>query len=142
MDEWVQEWGLWGLFASAFVSSTLFPGGSEVVLLALALEKTHAVSTLFVVATVGNVIGGMTSWGIGRWLAVRFPGRRLTHPRQQAVLRQLQRWGSPLLLLSWLPVIGDPLCLVAGWLRINPWLALLFTAIGRGCRYAVLLLWV
>lgn len=142
MDEWVQEWGLWGLFASAFVSSTLFPGGSEVVLLALALEKTHTVSTLFVVATVGNVIGGMTSWGIGRWLAMRFPGRRLSQPRQQAVLKQLRRWGSPLLLLSWLPVIGDPLCLVAGWLRMNPWQVLLFTTIGRGCRYAFLLLWV
>ena len=130
---------MWGLFVSAFVSSTLFPGGSEVVLLSLAAEQLHPMSSLLLAATVGNALGGMTSWGLGRWLVVRFPGRSLTQSRQQAALKHLQRYGSPLLLLSWLPVVGDPLCVVAGWLRISPFWSLIFITLGKGGRYALLL---
>lgn len=133
------EWSLWGLFLSAFVSSTLLPGGSEAVLLLLAAQGTADRLLLLAVATLGNTLGGMSSWALGRFIAWRFPLRSLSDKQQRAVAR-VRRWGSSALLLSWLPVIGDPLCLAAGWLRTY-WLpSLLFIAAGKAARYAVLLL--
>lgn len=133
------EWSLWGLFLSAFVSSTLLPGGSEAVLLLLAAESTTDKLLLLAVATLGNTLGGMSSWALGRFIVWRFPARQFADKEQQAIAR-IRRWGSPALLLSWLPVVGDPLCLAAGWLRTH-WLpSLLFIAAGKAARYAVLLL--
>jgi len=132
-------WSLWGLFLSAFVSSTLLPGGSEAVLLLLAEQGSADKWLLLAVATAGNTLGGMTTWALGRVLAWRFPARRFMDKEQQAIAR-IRRWGSPVLLLSWVPVIGDPLCLAAGWLRLH-WLpSLLFIAAGKAARYAVMLL--
>ena len=133
------DWSLWGLFLSAFISSTLLPGGSEAVLVLLAAESGADKFVLLAVATLGNALGGMSSWALGRVIVWRFPARRFAAKEQRAIAR-LQRWGSPVLLLSWLPVVGDPLCLAAGWLRIH-WLpSLLFIAAGKAARYAVLLL--
>ena len=133
------EWSLWGLFLSAFISSTLLPGGSEAVLMVLAAETAGDKMLLLAVATLGNTLGGMSSWALGRFIAWRFPARRFAVKEQRAIAR-IQRWGSPMLLLSWLPVIGDPLCLAAGWLRVH-WLpSLVFIAAGKAARYAVLLL--
>jgi len=133
------DWSLWGLFLSAFISSTLLPGGSEAVLVLLAAESGTDKLVLLAVATLGNTLGGMSSWGLGRVIAWRFPARRFAAKEQRAIAR-LRRWGSPVLLLSWLPVVGDPLCLAAGWLRIH-WLpSLAFIAAGKAARYAVLLL--
>lgn len=126
---------LWGLFVSAFVSSTLFPGGSEVVLGLLDGSAQHNPLVLLLVASSGNTLGGMSSWLIGRVL----PAKNAEQARfAQAVVR-LRRYGSPVLLLSWLPVVGDPLCVAAGWLRIHWGLALGFIAIGKTVRYAVIL---
>ncbi len=138
MTEWFSEWGLWGLLISAFVSSTLLPGGSEALLLLLALDGAHDAWVLLAVATAGNSLGGMSSWLLGRWWVARFPLRRLEPGRQRAVER-LQRYGSPMLLLSWLPLVGDPLCVAAGWLKINPLWSLFFITLGKGGRYALLL---
>lgn len=139
MDELLSQWGLWGLFISAFISSTLLPGGSEALLLALAIKETHEPGLLLMVATVGNTLGGMTSWLIGWWLARRYPLEALSQHKYEAAVIRVRRWGSPVLLLSWLPVIGDPLCVAAGWLRINPLWSMLLIALGKGGRYAVLL---
>lgn len=130
---------LWVLFSSSFLASTLLPGGSEAVLAYAALESGIASLPLWGVATLGNTLGGMTSWGIGWWLLRRFPGRGLHKPEQQRAVERMQRHGSPLLLLSWVPVIGDPLCVAAGWLGVRLLPALLFIAIGKGLRYGVLL---
>ncbi len=127
---------LWGLFASAFLSSTLLPGGSEVVLAMLAHRGERDLPLLLAVATAGNTLGAMSSWLIGRLL----PERWLEKPEHERALQRVRRWGSPVLLLSWLPVVGDPLCVAAGWLRI-PWLpALAFIAAGKAARYLVILL--
>ena len=139
MTEWLNEWGLGGLFASAFLSSTLLPGGSEAVLAALRLNSAHDPLTLLVVATAGNTLGGMTSWGIGYLVARRWAAGDVLKPEQQRAVNWLQRHGSPILLLSWLPVVGDPLCLAAGWLRMNVWLSMVFIALGKGVRYGVIL---
>lgn len=131
--------GLWALFLSAFISSTLLPGGSEILLLWLASAGQHEKWQLLAVAGAGNTLGGMSSWAVGRLIAWRFPLRRLGGEREQRALAGLRRWGSPLLLLSWVPVVGDPLCAAAGWLRVTWWQALLFIALGKVGRYALLL---
>jgi len=133
------ETGLWALFASAFISSTLLPGGSEVLLLVLATQQHYEPWLLLAVASAGNTLGGMSSWGIGRMVAWRFSARGLRGDKARRAIVPMQRWGSPLLLLSWLPVLGDPLCLAAGWLRVAWWSALLFIALGKCGRYAALL---
>lgn len=140
MAELIDEWGLWGLFISSFISSTILPGGSEAVLAALQLNSTHAPLALLSVATAGNTLGGMTSWLLGYLIARRWPTKDLLKPDQQRAADWLEQHGSPLLLLSWLPIVGDPLCLASGWLKIHFWPALFFIAIGKAARYAVILL--
>jgi membrane protein YqaA with SNARE-associated domain len=126
---------LWGLFVSAFISSTLLPGGSEVVLAVLAHQGARDLPLLLAVATTGNILGGMSSWAIGRLL----PARRLDRPAYRRAVERIRRWGSPALLLSWLPIVGDPLCVAGGWLRIHWLMALVMIAAGKAARYAVIL---
>ena len=129
---------LWLLFFSAFISSTLFPGGSEAVLAYLASEAEHPLFLLVAIATVGNTLGAMTSWGIGRLISIRYSAEKLSKVSQQKAVERLQKYGSPLLLLSWLPVVGDPLCVAAGWLRIYWLWSLLFITVGKLLRYIVI----
>jgi len=130
---------LWGLFLSSFISSTLFPGGSEVVLGWLAAHKNHSPGTLLAVASLGNTLGALSTWLLG-WLVARGVAveDRLTAARQQA-LERVRRYGSPALLLSWLPVVGDPLCFAAGFLRLPFLASAAFIAVGKVARYAAIL---
>lgn len=128
---------IWGLFLSAFISSTLLPGGSEAVLGVLAAGGGHDVAVLVTVATLGNTLGGMTSWGIGWLLARRWPGDDPAKPAHRRAVLRVRRRGAPALLLSWLPVVGDPLCVAAGWLRIPFWRSLLLIGAGKLGRYVV-----
>ncbi len=139
LNEIASDINLIGLFISAFVSSTLLPGGSEIALVYLAQQGEDPPLLLWLAATSGNTLGGLTSWALGWWINRRYPWRKLDDAKHQRALERVRRWGSPVLLLSWLPVIGDPLCLVAGWLRIGLLQAALFIALGKGARYAVLL---
>ena len=123
--------GLWGIFVASFLSATLLPGGSEVVLFALLKLHPDLLWPALALATLGNTLGGMTSYACGRWLP-QTP--RLASARWHA---PLQRWGSPLLLLAWAPLIGDALCVAAGWLRLNGAACALFMAIGKAARYAL-----
>jgi len=129
------------LFASAFVSATLWPGGSEFVLYIMAGHKSAPLGMLWATATLGNSLGGISSWMIGRFLPRHY--RRRTQGRakcMQIQIDKLRRWGSPLLVLSWLPLIGDALCLAAGWIRIAPLPAFLYIALGKGMRYAIIMM--
>ena len=117
---------LWALFASAFVSATILPGNSEIVLVAVLAKFPKLFWETIVVATLGNTLGGMTSYTIGRIVPKR---------TEMKALAWLRQYGEGVLLLSWVPVIGDALCVAAGWLRINPWLALLMLALGKCARY-------
>lgn len=130
---------LWFLFFSAFISSTLFPGGSEAVLAYLASESKFSIYLLIIVATVGNTLGAMTSWGIGRLISIRYSTEKLSKASQQKAVERIQKYGSPVLLLSWLPIVGDPLCVAAGWLRIHWLWSLLFISIGKLLRYIVVI---
>ena len=103
-----------------------------------AINQIASPVMLLLVATAGNSLGGMLSWGMGRWLIWRFPARQLEQKHLTAIHR-LQHWGSPILLFSWLPIIGDPLCLAAGWLKTHWFASLLFIIIGKALRYYILI---
>ena len=122
--------GLGALFVSSFLAATLLPGGSEVVFGALLLSDSVSVGAALVVATLGNTLGGLSTYLIGRLVPEGKTDARM--------IGWLRRWGSPVLLLSWLPLIGDALCLAAGWLRVNGLYATVFIAVGKGARYWVL----
>lgn len=121
--------GLAGLAISAFLSSTLLPGSSELVLAAFVALRPDQHWPAVAVATLANTLGGMTSYAIGRML----PASR-QRPR---ALRLAQRHGVAVLLLSWLPVVGDALCVASGWLRHNAAAAALAMATGKLARYIV-----
>jgi membrane protein YqaA with SNARE-associated domain len=134
-----EDYSLLGLFFSAFLSSTILPGSSEAVLVALATQGHLPPWDLLVVATVGNTLGGMSSWVLGWVIALRYPLTELSKKAHQRAVDRVQQWGSPILLLSWVPIIGDPLCVAAGWMRISWVAALLFIGVGKAFRYWVLL---
>ncbi len=117
---------LTALFASSFLAATLLPGGSEAVLFGALKLHPDRLWLMLAVATLGNTLGGLSSYLIGRLIPqkTRLKG-----------LPAMQRWGSPALLLSWVPLIGDPLCVAAGWLRLNFWWSALFIATGKFARY-------
>lgn len=120
--------GLWALLVSSFLSSTLLPGGSEGVLFAVLRIDPLLYWPALATATIGNTLGGMVSYLAGRFIP------------QHQMLRGLERvrdHGSAVLLLSWVPIIGDPLCVAAGLLRLNPWFSTAFMATGKFGRYLV-----
>jgi membrane protein YqaA with SNARE-associated domain len=117
---------LWALFASSFLAATLLPGGSEFVFAGILNAKPHLYWPALAVATVGNTLGGMSSYLIGRVIPQR---------TELKGIKWVQSYGSPVLLAAWVPILGDPLCVAAGWLRINPWLSTLFMTIGKFARY-------
>ena len=125
---------LWGLFSSAFLSATLLPGSSEILLAYLVATSSHSPVLLLLLATAGNTLGGFTTYWLGRFLAWRFPNKSLREHHRLAMAR-IQRWGSLSLLLSWVPVVGDPLCAAAGYLKLNPLLTLVLLAVGKALRY-------
>ena len=124
---------LLGLFAASFAAATLIPLPSEAALFAYLKAYPENVLAAVAVATVGNTAGGMTSYLLGRLVPARTQSR--LNPR---ALHWLQRYGAPVTLLAWLPLVGDALPVAAGWLRMN-WLAVLaFMAVGRCARYLVI----
>jgi membrane protein YqaA with SNARE-associated domain len=129
------DFDLWALFVSALISSTLLPGGSEVVLALLDRNGERDTVQIVLVATAGNTLGGLITFGMGWLISWRYPADELARPAQQMGVVRVRRWGAPVLLLSWLPIIGDPLCLAAGWLRVSPLLAALMIGGGKLLRY-------
>ncbi|MBM1115237.1 MULTISPECIES: YqaA family protein [Klebsiella] len=120
------------LFASSFLSATLLPGNSEVVLIAMQLAGASQPWLLVLIAIIGNSLGGVTNVILGRL----FPLRK-TSRWQEKASGWLRRYGAAALLLSWAPVIGDLLCLLAGWMRISWGPVLFFLCLGKAIRYIV-----
>lgn len=121
------------LFASSFLSATLLPGNSEAVLVALLLSGSSQPWLLVLIATMGNSLGGVTNVILGRL----FPLRKTSRWQDKAT-GWLRRYGAATLLLSWMPVIGDLLCLLAGWMRMS-WGPVLFClCLGKALRYVVI----
>ena len=130
--------GLAAIFVVALVSATLLPMGSEPVVLLLVHDKRDLFWPAILVATAGNTIGGAISWWMG-WGAERAYEAAVHHkPRDQRVLGWLRRFGARACLLSWLPIVGDPLCALAGWLRLPFWPCVFYMAIGKFGRYLIM----
>jgi membrane protein YqaA with SNARE-associated domain len=124
------EGGLAAVFAASFLAATVVPLSSEAVLFGYLKLHPEQLAAALAVATVGNTLGGLTSYSLGRLLPARTQQR--LDPRALAVLK---RYGSPLTFFAWLPFVGDALCVAAGWLRLN-WIACTaFMATGRAIRY-------
>ena len=128
------------LFLSAFGAATLLPLQSEAVLVALLLAGQHPLWTVLLVATLGNVLGSWVNWLLGR--SIEHYRERRWFPVSPARLQQAQDWyaryGRWSLLLSWMPVIGDPLTLVAGVMRERLWTFLIIVTLAKAGRYMVL----
>ena len=129
------------LFFSALLSSTLLPGGSEILLLWMKSQLSYSAWTLLLVATAGNTVGAVSSWGVGwilthRWSHEQQVRKQKLHPK---AIHWITRYGAPILLLSWLPLIGDALCLAAGWFRLPFLPVLFFIGTGKAVRFGLLL---
>ena len=130
-----------GLFLSAFASATLLPGSSEAALLALLVVGQGEPALLLAVATVGNVLGSFANWLLGRFFAhlhdrAWFP---IGPEAYEGAISWFRRYGVWSLLLSWLPVVGDALTLVAGILRVRLLPFLLLVSISKAGRYLAIL---
>lgn len=127
-----------GLFFSALIASTLFPMGSEVVLIAL-LEQKHNVWLLWLVATSGNTLGSCINYAVGYWASAYVMNKYHDSPSWQKGQQFYNRYGVWSLLFAWLPIIGDPLTLIAGLARTHFRIFFILVLIGKGARYAVLI---
>ncbi|MBA1234234.1 DedA family protein [Pseudomonas stutzeri] len=129
-----------GLFLAALLAATILPLQSEAALVGLLLSDAFAPWALLLIATMGNVLGSVINWLLGRSLE-RFRDRRWFPVSASGLARAqrgYQRYGRWSLLLSWVPLIGDPLTVIAGTLREPLWSFLLLVTLAKGARYLVL----
>jgi membrane protein YqaA with SNARE-associated domain len=143
MDAWLThflhllalpEYSLSTVFAVSLISATLLPMGSEPVVLGLVHLQPEMFWPVIAVATVGNTLGGAITWWMGKAacdVADKFGGSS-SHMR---ALHWLRRMGPKACLLAWLPIVGDPLCAVAGWLKLPFWQCVAYMALGKCLRY-------
>ena len=138
------KFGLSTVFVVALISATLLPLGSEPAVFGLVKLNPEMFWPALLVATAGNTLGGAITWWMGYGAERAY--ERVTHKTlEHRALGWLQRFGAKACLLSWLPVVGDPLCAVAGWLKLPFWPCVAYMAIGKFARYVtmtVALLWV
>ncbi len=146
MDAWIDpllqmlalpKFGLSSVFVVSFVSATLLPLGSEPVVFGLVALNPRLFWPAIGVATLGNTLGGALTWAMG--LASHKVVDRYQHSRHHLrALDWLERIGPRACLLSWLPLVGDPLCAVAGWLKLPFWPCLAYMAVGKCARYVIM----
>ncbi len=120
---------LWGLFFSSFFAATLLPGGSEAVLVGVLTLHPDLFWPALLLGTLGNTLGGLVTFGMG-WV--------LPQTQQLKHVEKVRHYGTPALLFAWAPLVGDALCVAAGWLRLNPLYATVFMALGKFARYWVI----
>jgi membrane protein YqaA with SNARE-associated domain len=154
MEAWLQSlltalalprFGLSTVFVVALVSATLVPVGSEPAVFGLVKLNPELFWPAVLVATAGNTLGGAISWWMGYGAERAYEKIKHRKPHEVRALQMLHRFGPKACLLSWLPAVGDPLCAVAGWLRLPFWPCVGYMAIGKFARYLTMtaaLLWV
>lgn len=127
---------LFSMFSGAFLAATLLPGGSEVLLLVLLSKQPEMWASLWLMATLGNTLGALSSFYLGYLGRLAKTPEQLTSKKYTKSMCLIQKYGYWGLLLSWTPIIGDILCLFAGWLRLplTPSVIMIFT--GKAIRYA------
>lgn len=133
--------GYLGLFLTAFVAATLFPLSSEAVLVALSNADGFDVALLFALATLGNTLGAVVNWALGRF-CLHWAGRRWFPFSRDQLTRageRFRRYGVWSLLFAWVPLVGDPLTFAAGVLRVRFLTFVILVAAGKAARYAAVL---
>ncbi|OIQ36334.1 MAG: hypothetical protein BM555_02915 [Crocinitomix sp. MedPE-SWsnd] len=133
------SWGLIGLFSGSFLSATIIPFPSEGLLIAF-YEMDYPIYYCLLIATIGNTLGGLTNYGLGRfgssdWVIAKF---KLNPERLNKWEARFSKHGYLLGLLAWLPFIGDPMVVVLGILRVKFWPLTIMILIGKFARYAIL----
>ena len=137
MEECISKHGLPALFLLSFLASTLIPLGSEWLLIAL-IAKGLPVTPLVITATTGNFLGACTTYAIGLWGSTLLIDKvlRLDRKKVEQAVTLYSKYGCWSLLFSWLPIIGDPLCLAAGLLKLKLPLFAGLVVVGKLGRYA------
>ena len=153
MDPWIArimeflalpEVGLSTVFVVSFISATLLPLGSEPVVFGMVKLHPDMFWPTVLVATAGNTLGGALDWWLG-FGAHRVVDKYAQSSHHGRAMRWLESLGPKACLLSWLPAVGDPLCAVAGWLKLPFWPCLFYMAVGKLARYVLMtagLIWV
>ena len=130
------------LFLNAFIASTIVPAASEATLWLIVADNPALLWPAIAVASAGNTAGAAVNWALGRFLS-RFSDRKwypLKPKQQQRASAWFQRFGLWSLLFAWLPIVGDPLTVVAGLLRVRLPIFLALVAVGKSGRYIVVAL--
>ena len=130
--------GLVSVFLVSLIGATLLPLASEPAVFLLVKSNPALFWPAIFVATLGNTLGGSISWWMGYGAERAYEAATRREPGSARALAWLRRFGPPALLLSWLPVVGDPLCAVAGWLRLPFWRCAGYMALGKFVRYALM----
>ncbi|HWH83607.1 MAG TPA: YqaA family protein [Burkholderiaceae bacterium] len=147
MEAWVASmlgllalprFGLSTVFVVAFVSATLLPLGSEPAVFGLVKLNPEMFWPAVLVATAGNTLGGAVTWWMGYGAEAAYEHVSHHKPSRLRAIRWLERWGARACLLSWLPIVGDPLCAIAGWLKLPFWPCVAYMAIGKFARYVTM----
>lgn len=146
MQVWIQqlleilslpEYGLSTVFVVSFISATLLPLGSEPVVFGLVKLNPELFWPAILVATAGNTLGGALDWWLG-YGAHKVIDKYHKDSHHGRAVRWLEKLGPKACLLSWLPIVGDPLCAVAGWLKFSFWPCVFYMAIGKFLRYLMM----
>ena len=147
MEAWIEsmllalslpKFGLSTVFIVALISATLLPMGSEFAVIGLVKLNPALFWPAVAVATVGNTMGGAITWWMGYGAERVYENMAHRKPAELKALRWLERFGPKACLLSWLPGVGDPLCAVAGWLKMPFWPCIVYMAIGKFLRYVTM----
>ena len=132
------EWGYLGLFLASFLAATIIPLGSEIVLSILIANNYDITLSLFI-ASVGNWLGGLSSYGIGRlgnWTIIeRY--FRVSKKKIKSLKIKIDNWGSILAFFCWLPIFGDPIAIGLGFFRTNLLMVSLWMFLGKLIRYII-----
>jgi membrane protein YqaA with SNARE-associated domain len=146
MEAWIEhlitllalpKFGLSTVFVVSFISATLLPLGSEPIVFGLVKLNPGLFWPAILVATAGNTLGGALTWAMG-YEAHQIVDKYAHSASHVRALRWLERMGPKACLLSWLPIVGDPLCAVAGWLKFPFWPCVLYMAFGKFARYTIM----
>ncbi len=138
MDSLLIDWGLPALFGISFLAATVLPIASEWLLAALVARQVDLTAAV-AVATLGNTLGAVTTWAVGVWGGVWIMRRwlRISDADRRRAEQWYARWGSWSLLLAWTPIVGDPLCLVGGLMKVPLPRFIILVAAGKAARYLI-----
>ena len=144
--EFLIPYGYLGLFIASFLSATILPFSSEIVLVSLLSfsfkDFTYSATLILISATIGNTLGGATNYYLGKYCKIEWLNKYLgfSEKKLNKTTNYIQKYGEYIALFSWVPIIGDPLCIALGWFKVNQARFLLFMFLGKLMRYVILVL--